>query len=234
VRAEARHLGAMQPHLPVNRPVTPSTPAAQLRKLKNLTRNTPEGPEAVAAWEEVVNGADRSAALVATAMLDRHLESAIKRSMREDLSSSELNDLFDGIAPLATAGSKVRLAYALSIIGPVTRDDLNTVFEIRNVFAHAPIIIDFNTPEIENKCYKLHEHEAYGSIPGFEMQTRKISTYVTREKYIISCFCISIALTLYVARMLAESLELMKSKARTDSLAMLASSSVSAAKLLLP
>jgi hypothetical protein len=42
-----------------------------------------------------------------------------------------------GDAPLATFSAKIRLAYALSIFGSSTRDDLDTIREIRNAFAHS-------------------------------------------------------------------------------------------------
>ncbi len=83
----------------------------------------------------MARSSDRVAAILATAWLDKALEKALLRNMIADLPDKERKGLFDGsgTAPLASTATKIHLAYALELYGPITRDDLTWV---RGLEAH--------------------------------------------------------------------------------------------------
>ena len=79
---------------------------------------------------------DRVAVITLAALIDVGLERAIKSRMRR-LKTDDYNAIFSGTGPLSGLSAKIRVAYALGIIGPLVRNDLSIINEIRNVFAHA-------------------------------------------------------------------------------------------------
>jgi hypothetical protein len=122
-------------------------------KLSDLARLRPER----GSWidEEIRSGTDRSAALVAAADLDQTLEDVILIRF-VDLNLDEHNELFRGLAaPLGTFAAKIRIGYALGIYGQLTRADLLKISQVRNVFAHASVRVDFETEEISDACRSL-------------------------------------------------------------------------------
>lgn len=56
---------------------------------------------------------------------------------------------------LGTFSSKIIIAYAMKIIGPITHSDLNLIKELRNQFAHSRRPFDFRTPQVEAVCNNL-------------------------------------------------------------------------------
>ncbi len=79
---------------------------------------------------------DRVAVITLAALIDVGLERAIKSRMRQ-LKADDYNAIFSGTGPLSGLSAKIRVAYGLGIIGPLVRNDLSIINEIRNVFAHA-------------------------------------------------------------------------------------------------
>jgi DNA-binding MltR family transcriptional regulator len=57
--------------------------------------------------------------------------------------------------PLASTWAKIRIAYALAVFGPKTYKDLETLREVRNVFAHSTHPVRFTTRVIAVNCKKL-------------------------------------------------------------------------------
>jgi hypothetical protein len=79
----------------------------------------------------------RAAVITGTALLEVGLERLLKARMRR-LNSDDESAIFGSNGSLGSFSSKIRLAHAFGIIGPVTRRDLASLNDIRNVFAHAP------------------------------------------------------------------------------------------------
>jgi hypothetical protein len=57
--------------------------------------------------------------------------------------------------PLSTFGARISLAYALNEFGPKTLDNLKTVNELRNAFAHSAQPIDFNFEPVVTLCNSI-------------------------------------------------------------------------------
>lgn len=82
------------------------------------------------------NNDDRVSVIVLASLIDVGLERAIKCRMRR-LKPAEHDAIFGGAGPLSGLSAKIRMAYGLGVIGPLVRNDLSTINDVRNVFAHA-------------------------------------------------------------------------------------------------
>ncbi len=65
--------------------------------------------------------------------------------------------MFDGAGNgvLGSFSSKIRLAYAISLLGPLSYSDLLLINDIRNVFAHSLHRVSFSHPLIIKDCDRL-------------------------------------------------------------------------------
>ena len=55
------------------------------------------------------------------------------------LNSDDENAMFGPNGMFSGLSKKIRAAYVLGIIGPMTRNDLSAINDIRNVYAHSPL-----------------------------------------------------------------------------------------------
>jgi len=122
--------------------------------LAGLSRRVPEGMDLLMAISGAENERDRSEALVRGALVEDALQRAILNRMRA-LDAPDGRRLFGPNAPLSSFYGQIAVAYAIKIIGPRTRDDLDCIREIRNAFAHTISRIEFTTPEVAAHCAHL-------------------------------------------------------------------------------
>jgi len=94
---------------------------------------------------------DRAVAILASALVEDALEGAILASL-SPLSKEDRASLFEGDGPLSTFSAKIRVGFALSIFGAITRADLNCMRDVRNAFAHARVSLKFTTHEVTVAC----------------------------------------------------------------------------------
>jgi hypothetical protein len=118
-----------------------------------------------------VSGEDREATIVIGGLLERALDGALKKRLRK-LTPTETNDIFHQGA-LSTLSAKINLAYALGIIGPETRTDLNTIKDVRNVFAHSPQDVTFLNRSIVHRCRGLHHYKRHIADGGCRLSARE-------------------------------------------------------------
>jgi hypothetical protein len=104
-----------------------------------MASRQPENIHAI--FNELETANDRAAAIVATSLLEH--------AIQEALQSFDSNEDFERLG----LSSKITKAYALKIIGPTTRHDLDLIRAIRNEFAHDMNPIQF-TDEHITSCYK--------------------------------------------------------------------------------
>jgi hypothetical protein len=102
---------------------------------------TPEQIEAM--FIEMGSVSDRVAAVCCLAFLDDSLGAALAaRFVR--LGREWEDRIFGGAnGPLSTFSAKIRLGYALAILGPATYKDLDIMRSVRNDFAHTAGPISF-------------------------------------------------------------------------------------------
>jgi DNA-binding MltR family transcriptional regulator len=87
-------------------------------------------------------------AILGIGILETELEPMIRqRLQRKDDATWE--KLTEDIGPLKSFHSKIVMAYALGIIDETMRENLHIVRRVRNVFAHAKILIDFTEETIK-------------------------------------------------------------------------------------
>jgi hypothetical protein len=75
------------------------------------------------ALEELETQSDRSAAIVASALLEDQLAMTIEHAFIK-LNESDVGSLFQGRAVLGTFSSKILVGYAIGLYGPQTRKDI--------------------------------------------------------------------------------------------------------------
>ena len=97
---------------------------------------------------------DRSYVLIAVAFVEQALEDAILTRCTAKYSGTQREILFGGDRPGALNGffSKIVLGSALGLYSQLFQEDLDKLRHIRNAFAHAKGVIDFETAEISAAC----------------------------------------------------------------------------------
>jgi len=109
----------------------------------------------------------RTTAVVGAAILDDCLARVI--GLRLPIEGRTKDDLFKPAGPLGSLDTKVKLAYAMSIVSKPAFQDLTRLVEIRNKFAHRLDVSDFDHPEVKPLCFNLKLIEKhlfpYGKLP---------------------------------------------------------------------
>lgn len=121
---------------------------------------------------ELDHQTDRGAALIASAVVDVSLGKAIRCKFVGYQDVEQIMFEKEG-APLATFFSRIRIARALGIIGPLTESHLDSMRRIRNQFAHSALRIDFTNGLIAAEVDKLLEDTNPSWKPEFSVQRRR-------------------------------------------------------------
>ena len=132
--------------------------------------------------------ADRAIALVLGSILEQGLELAILSHCVLGWNTPEADaaqkKLFDASEDGAmTFGIKIRMAFALGVYGPRTRDDINMMRIIRNFFAHDKGHLTFDDEEVSALCNQLKWIDDYPWGVGEKPDTPR-SRYVETIKYL--------------------------------------------------
>ena len=94
-------------------------------------------------------------AILAAAGVEDGLEYAIANQFMRGLSKTEFQTIFDSDDMLGTFGAKIKMGHALRLYGDITQTDLNCIKDVRNVFAHAKMKLDFSHPHVIDACKQL-------------------------------------------------------------------------------
>ena len=97
---------------------------------------------------------DYAVAIVGASLIERALEVAIL-SRFVPVSNDERGRLFDYKSPLGSFSARIRIGAALGLYGPVTFADLEIIRNVRNQFAHSPVLRTFSDVPIAKSCGKL-------------------------------------------------------------------------------
>lgn len=124
------------------------------RPLRNLSRRPIRRKDVDAFTASLNLLSDQAVALVCAALVERSLERVMLSRLRR-LTKTMHNELFAGLGPLASFSAKIKLAYALGIVGPEAVADLTKVKDIRNQFAHSFHPVSFRTRAIAGYCRQL-------------------------------------------------------------------------------
>lgn len=102
---------------------------------------------------EIEKQTDRGVAIIGAAYVDLVLRDAIATRLLPD--ASLMAELFENRGPLQEFGSRIQVAFALSVCGPAAYHDLRTIKDIRNAFAHSAEAMDFHHQDVARLCGTL-------------------------------------------------------------------------------
>lgn len=85
--------------------------------------------------------------IASTAVLEDGLRQTLKKAMRP-MSATLEDRIFESFGPLSTFNTRILMAYALGLLNDDTFKELEAMRKIRNEFAHAITLVDFETEKI--------------------------------------------------------------------------------------
>jgi hypothetical protein len=165
---------------------------AYVRAFKVYTRDDPTFTDLPAMEQEFYGESARAVVILQASMVEALLETAIQQKMRRDLSAEMKKDIFEFEGPVGSFSAKVTIAFALEIIGPKTKRDLDLIRLMRNQFAHCRKPLRFDMPEVAEVCIHLLLPE----IPGVSLtpmallrisRTQKIDLTNPKTRYVTCC-----------------------------------------------
>lgn len=117
-----------------------------------MPRYTPKDLDPII--DELAANNDRAKAIVGGALLDSSLDYAITARL-VGLEPGAEETLFSLAGPFGTCDQKIQGAFALGLIGPVTKRDMGLVNKIRNLFAHDVNPVSFSDQAVAGRCRDL-------------------------------------------------------------------------------
>lgn len=124
------------------------------QEIERLVRSWMDGN-----YEKISSESDRGAILVASALLEKSLESLINGKLLDPLEGVENDPLFKGgSAPLGTFSAKIEVAYRLNLIDQDQKKTLNTFRSMRNKFAHTVSVSKLIEPSVKDQLIAAIEH----------------------------------------------------------------------------
>jgi DNA-binding MltR family transcriptional regulator len=155
--------------------------------LRSLTSRVPEPRQAEEMMLALHKEGDRTAAIVGASMV----ESALQELITSSLKSRETDiaeRLFDNRGPLSDFNSKIVVAQAFSVITDGMADDLQRIRRIRNCFAHARLMIDFENPLIAREVSELAAVVAVRSTEHHYPIGSQFPYKSHKTSYALSCY----------------------------------------------
>jgi len=132
-------------------------------KLRDLSRAKPT-EEDYEKWRlTLLHQHPMVCAIWGASMVEHELEDIIRKRLKRN-DDSTWAKLTERNGPLASFAGKIDLAYAMGIYDETTKSNLNSIREIRNVFAHAKKPLDFDDELILSELRNL----AMPKQPGFK------------------------------------------------------------------
>jgi hypothetical protein len=142
--------------------------------LKKRLKGRPNDEEVGALFFEMGDDGPRGCVLIASSFIEDVLKGAIEHRFGH-LTNSEKKDLFEGTAPLATFSAKIKIAYAMGIIGKLTRHDLEQIRALRNGFAHSTRRLTFDLPGVVSIVLSLNALKDGKGGERFSVQHKCVS-----------------------------------------------------------
>lgn len=130
-------------------------PAKPRKKVKApARRHTITRAEGMAAVEAFENGPPIVVAILGQAILESELDELLRPKFKRKDDAAWAN-LIGENGPLDTFRRKIICAYALGIIDDQERQNLHVIRKVRNIFAHAKRVVDFDDPEVQYEISKI-------------------------------------------------------------------------------
>lgn len=132
-------------------------------------------------FEGLKSESDRSLVVIAGSLVEDSLAAILKARMREPANGRERGELWGPQGLLGTFSAKTKISYALSLIDPKERDQVDILREMRNACAHAQMPIDFATPELVaafDNFIKLTRDADLVGKPYIDKKARRLAFYI--------------------------------------------------------
>jgi hypothetical protein len=110
-------------------------------KLRDISRHRPSREEVMKVFDAVYQG--QTAAILGAAMVEYELEGLLRHRLRRQ-TDKEWDALVGENGPLSTFYQKILLGRAFRLYDKEVEENLDTIRGIRNAFAHAKNLIDFD------------------------------------------------------------------------------------------
>ena len=130
-------------------------------------------------------GTDLACVLIGASYVNECLAAFLRKNFRKESDTVE-KILKSDKGFLGSLSNKADLTYSLSLITKDRFNDIITIAEIRNLFAHSHLGVDFQSENISELCTKLNTYKlAYPSIFFEQKFNRKNNaSYITnRDKF---------------------------------------------------
>jgi hypothetical protein len=173
-----------------------SSKEASVRAFKSLADADPVNTDLSAIESELYrSGSDRAIAVMFGSYVETGLKRYLLSKLRDDLDSNDRSKLFDFVGPLGDFASKITIAYAFTLIGPVTRSDLEIIRQLRNGFAHSRVSFNFDTPAVRAVCEHFQIVDQVGSdipfnyldkVPDGDVANAADKTH-PKTRFVITC-----------------------------------------------
>jgi len=180
---------------------------AYIRNLRLISRAEPQFMHIETLERELYNSeSDRATVVLFGSFVEANLGRLLFKLMRDNLNSTDRKLMFEYNGVVGTFSSKIILAYALKLIGPKTRFDLDLIRFLRNEFAHSRMSFSFDTPEVRAVCdrFKIVDLAGsaipYGYIRRAEDDRQEMVTITSDPKTRFIASCHSISYRMLVAR----------------------------------
>lgn len=123
-------------------------------KLRDLSRISPTSEELQEVWRSLREGSPITTAILAAGIVEHELETALRACFsRSDDETWKL--LTNDNGPLGTFNQKIIAAYGFGIVDDTVKHALDSIRQIRNVFAHTKRLIDFDHELIVQELKKV-------------------------------------------------------------------------------
>jgi hypothetical protein len=103
--------------------------------------------------KEVQQGNDRAIAILGPVYLDEYLREYLESVLIAEKGFAE--EIFGLEKPLGSFSARIKMAYALGLLSKEIYKDLNTIRNIRNIFAHGLHEASFEHADIKALCQSL-------------------------------------------------------------------------------
>jgi DNA-binding MltR family transcriptional regulator len=150
-------------------------------KFQDLQRGDPGIDDLENLEKELYGASDRAVAILLGAFVEAALTKYLQAQLRQDMNSKQRRAVYDYDGPLGTFSAKIAVAYAMSAIGPIFRNDLDLIRILRNGFAHSKKSIKFDDAETAAVCAKLKTPDM--SNVRIAVQSSKTATEPDWDKY---------------------------------------------------
>lgn len=173
-------------------------PVSKPKTLKDLQKEIPSRDELFSRIAAMQLVSDYQAAVLSAAILEYILQQTIITKFIA-LGNDQLDAVFsvNANSPLSTLSAKIKIAYALGIIGPETRSHIDRIRTIRNHFAHHKDISSFSDSVVAAECAKFKETKMLDAASE-EVKKARQASMTPKLRYVQTALFICVALSNYV------------------------------------